>query len=144
MRSTEEKTVTVPAPAGFTDENGNRIDMEVKVLSSARIRKIQDNYRRRSVALDKRGNPIVSNGEVVFKNEYDANKAMRHILAEALDMNDKELMAHYSCYDISELPLYVFDRMEDYNYVFNSVMTAIGLLDGNEEKEEEELETAKN
>ncbi|MGN0621134.1 MAG: hypothetical protein ACI4I9_04630 [Porcipelethomonas sp.] len=148
MRKTEEKIVDVPAPESFRDENGSRIDMEVRVLSTAQIRKIQDHYRKRTIALDKKGNPIVSNGEVVFKTEYDSNKAMRHILAEALvypSMKDEELMKYYNCYDMADLPLYVFDNMGDYNYVFGAVMTAIGLSGTNEEdKEKEELDTAKN
>ena len=35
-----EKVVTVPAPESFKDENGKVIQLEVKVLSSERIRAI--------------------------------------------------------------------------------------------------------
>ena len=37
-----EKVVTVPAPESFKDENGKVIQLEVKVLSSERIRAINE------------------------------------------------------------------------------------------------------
>lgn len=148
MRDTKEEIITAPAPKSFVDENGNRLELEIKVLSHERIRKIQENYRKRSVALDKSGNPYIANGEVVFKTENDSNRAMRHILAEALvypRMDDKELMDFYKCYDITEMPLKVFSNLDEYNYVFNTVMSALGIIKSqNEDENEELLEDAKN
>ena len=42
-----EKVVTVPAPESFKDENGKVIQLEVKVLSSERIRAINRSEERR-------------------------------------------------------------------------------------------------
>ena len=113
MKETKEEIANAPAPKSFKDENGNVLEMEIKVLSTERIRKIQDNYRKRSIALDSKGNPFISGGEVVFKTEYDANRALRHIMAEALvypDLKSQEMMDFYKCYDISEMPLKVFQN----------------------------------
>ena len=84
MREQKEEIVNAPAPESFVDENGNRLELEIKTISNDKIRKIQDNYRKRSIALDNSGNPYLSNGEVVFQTENDINRAMRHIVAEAL------------------------------------------------------------
>ena len=37
-----ERVVTVPAPESFKDENGKVIQLEVKVLSSERIRAVNE------------------------------------------------------------------------------------------------------
>ena len=84
MREQKEEIVNAPAPESFVDENGNRLELEIKTISNDKIRKIQDNYRKRSIALDNSGSPYLSNGEVVFQTENDINRAMRHIVAEAL------------------------------------------------------------
>lgn len=60
-----EKVVTVPAPESFKDENGKVIQLEVKVLSSERIRAINEGYHTHTVALDKKGNPYINGGNVV-------------------------------------------------------------------------------
>lgn len=147
MREQKEEIVNAPAPESFKDENGNRLELEIRVLSSERIRKIQDSYRKRSIALDKSGNPYISGGEVVFQTEHDGNKALRHIMAEALvfpDLKDKELMDFYKCYDISEMPYKVFFKPEEYNYVFRTVMTALGIMSGSPDTKEDSAEEAKN
>ena len=79
-----ERVVTVPAPESFKDENGKVIQLEVKVLSSERIRAINEAYHTHTVALDKKGNPYINGGNVVFRDERDNAKATRHILVEAL------------------------------------------------------------
>lgn len=147
MRETKEEIVTVPAPASFKDEKGNPISLEVKVISNERIRKINESYRKRSVALDKSGKPYIANGEVVFQTENDTPRAFRHIIAEALvfpDMCDKELMEYYNCYDKTEMPLKVFSKPGEYDHVFRMVMTALGILSSEENQEEDLVEEAKN
>jgi len=47
MRETKEEIVKVKAPESFKDENGNVIDMEVKLLSNQHVNKIREKYRRR-------------------------------------------------------------------------------------------------
>lgn len=106
MRSTDPEIVTAPGPNSFKDEEGNVIQFEIKVLTQEEINKINDNYRRRNMATDKKGNPLIAMGEVVWKTEKDSARASRHMIAEALqypNLKDSELMAYYKCNDISEI-----------------------------------------
>ncbi len=133
MREREEQIISVPGPETFTDENGNVLDLEIRVLSNTEIQKINNNYRKRSIATDKKGQPYIANGEVVFKTEKDSAKAARHIIAEALvfpDLKDKGLMEFYHCSDITEMPELVFSRADEYAHVTRAVFTALGLIDG--------------
>lgn len=133
MREREEQIISVPGPETFTDENGNILDLEIRVLSNTEIQKINNNYRKRSIATDKKGQPYIANGEVVFKTEKDSAKAARHIIAEALvfpDLKDKGLMEFYHCSDITEMPELVFSRADEYAHVTRAVFTALGLIDG--------------
>lgn len=145
MRDRQEEVVTVPGPDTFRDENGKVVDLEIRVLSNAEIQKINGNYRRRSIALDKKGNPYISNGEVVFKTDKDSAKASRHIIVEALkypDLKDKDLMDFYKCVDVTDMPSLVFSRPDEYAHVSRAVMTALGLMDA--PSEEDTVEEAKN
>lgn len=147
MREHKEEIITVPAPETFTDENGKRLEMKVKILSNERIRKINESYRKRSIALDSKGNPYISNGEVLFKTEHNSGKAYRHIIAEALvepDLGDKELMAFYNCYDKAEMVLKVFSEPGEYDYVFNTIMSALSLMKSEKNDDKELIEEAKN
>lgn len=133
MREREEQIISVPGPETFIDENGNVLDLEIRVLSNTEIQKINNNYRKRSIATDKKGQPYIANGEVVFKTEKDSAKAARHIIAEALvfpDLKDKGLMEFYHCSDITEMPELVFSRADEYAHVTRAVFTALGLIDG--------------
>ena len=147
MRSTEEEVVTAPGPASFTDEEGNVIDFEIKVLSQAEINKINDMYRRRSMATDRKGNPLIANGEVVWKTERDGAKASRHMIVEALqypNLKDKELMDWYKVVDVTEMPLKVFSKPDEYQHVTRIVMRALGLAEEVEDDNKDDLEAAKN
>lgn len=147
MKESKEEIVTVPAPETFKDENGNPVEMEIKLLSHEQIRNIEEKYRRRAVYIDKKGNPFISNGEVAMKYDYDANKALRHIMTEALvypDLKSKEMMDFYKCHDITEMPFKVFTKPSDYDYVFRTVMTTLGIMYGNKDEEENPVEQAKN
>lgn len=144
MRDTKDKIVTVPGPDTFKDESGKVIDLEIRMLSQAEVNKINEGYRRKSIATDKRGNPVVFNGEVVWKTERDNAKAMNHIIVEALaypNLKDKELMSFYQCVDVTDMPMLVFSSAKEYNHVLRAVMTALGMR---EQDDESELEEAKN
>ena len=94
MRSKETEVVTMPAPSSFKDKNGNVLQFEVKVLSQEQINKINDAYRKKSMATDKKGNPLIASGQVVWKVEQNDVKVTRHILVEALqypDLKNKDL-----------------------------------------------------
>lgn len=145
MRSVEPEIVTAPGPESFKDEEGNVIQFEIRVLTQKEIEDINAAYRRRTMATDKKGNPMIANGEVVWKTERDAARASRHLIAEALvypDLKDKALMDYYKAVDITEMPRLVFSKPEDYQHVNRIVMRALGIL--SDTSDEEELEAAKN
>jgi hypothetical protein len=150
MREHKEEIITVAGPASIKDEDGNVINLEVKVLDQQTITKINDNYRKRSIATDRKGNPIIYNGEVVWKTEKDTARATRHILAEALvfpNLKDESLMEFYNCHDITEMPLKVFPTAEEYDHVIRVVFAALGIGSFEAEAEEQgesEVEDAKN
>jgi len=143
-----EEIVTVQGPSSIKDENGNPVMLEIKVLSNETIQKINNNYKRKSIAVDKKGVPYIANGEVAFRVEHDNAKASRHIIAEALvypDLKNQELMDFYNCTDISEMPLKVFSRVDEYTHVSRAVMAALGLASEPEKEEQENtLDEAKN
>lgn len=146
MRDAEPEIITVPGPESFKDEDGNVIQFEIKALSQEEINRINENYRRRSMATDKRGNPLVAQGEVIWKTERDSARASRHIMVEALqypNLKDKELMAFYNCHDVTEMPLKVFSKVSEYQQVSQMVMKVLG-LNSEPEDEREELNEAKN
>lgn len=145
MRSTEAEVVTAPGPESFKDEDGNVIQFEIKVLTQAEINQINDNYRKRSMATDKQGNPLIAMGEVVWKTEKDSAKASRHMIVEALqypNLKDPELMKHYNCIDVTEMPLLVFSKADEYQHVSRIVMQALGLASS--VSDDEDMKDAKN
>lgn len=145
MRSTEAEIVTAPGPESFKDEDGNVIPFEIKVLTQAEINQINDNYRKRSMATDKKGNPLIAMGEVVWKTEKDSAKASRHMIVEALqypDLKDPELMKHYGCVDVTDMPLLVFSKSDEYQHVSRIVMQALGLA--STVNDDEDMKDAKN
>lgn len=145
MRSTEPEIVTAPGPDSFKDEDGKVIQFEIKVLSQEEINRINENYRKRSMATDKKGNPLIALGEVVWKTEKDSARASRHLIVEALqypNLKDKELMEYYGCVDVTDMPLKVFPRADEYRHVSRIVMQALGLASS--VNDDEEIEAAKN
>lgn len=145
MRSTEAEVVTAPGPESFKDEDGNVIQFEIKVLTQAEINQINDNYRKRSMATDKKGNPLIAMGEVVWKTEKESAKASRHMIVEALqypNLKDPELMKHYNCIDVTEMPLLVFSKADEYQHVSRIVMQALGLASS--VNDDEDMKDAKN
>lgn len=145
MRSTEPEVITAPGPESFKDEEGNVIQFEIKVLTQEEINKINEAYRKRSMATDKKGNPLIAMGEVVWKTEKDSAKASRHLLVEALqypNLKDPELMKYYGCVDVTDMPLKVFPKADEYQHVSRIVMQALGLASAI--NDDEEFEAAKN
>ncbi len=141
----EEEIIKVPAPDRFKDDEGNPIEFEVKQLTQAEIQRIFKLYRQKHVATDKRGNPIVTNGEVAWKVDKDNDRAMRHIIVEALvypNLKDKELMDFYKCVDVTEMPLKVFPKPDEYSTVTTAILRAIGIVSDFEN--DEDIEAAKN
>ena len=126
----EEKIVEAPAPDTFKGEDGEPVTMQIRVLKNKRIREINEAHRKRTVATDGRGNPLVAGGEVVWQVEKDNSRASRNIIAEALvfpDLHDKELMEFYHCYDSIDLVDMVFPSAAEFSHVNRYVMAALGL-----------------
>lgn len=145
MRSKEPEIVTVPGPDSIKDEDGNVLPLEIRVLSQGEISKINDMYRIKSMATDKKGNPLIFMGEVVWKTEKDSARASRHLIVEALqfpNLKDKELMEYYGCVDITEMPLKVFPKADEYQHVSRMVMQALGLA--SPVSGDEDIDDAKN
>lgn len=132
MRKSEEEIVTAPAPDSFVDENGKVLELRIKCLSQNTIDKINDSYKTRQIAMDKKGRPLISGSEVVWKTDKDSERAVRHIIAEALvypNLKDEELMKFYNCYDFTEMPRLVFSKPGEYNHVVRMVLAALGISD---------------
>ena len=145
MRSLEAEVVTAPGPESFKDADGNVIQFEIKKLTQEEISKINNAYRKHCMATDKKGNPLVANGEVIWKTERDSARASRHMIVEALqypNLKDEELMKYYDCVDVTEMPLKVFSGADEYQHVSKIVMQALGLAPT--VNDDEELEAAKN
>ncbi len=145
MRPVEPEVVTVPGPDTIKDDEGHVLPLEIRVLSQETINRINDMYREKSMATDKKGNPLIYNGEVVWKVTKDPARASRHLIVEALqfpDLRDPDLMKHFNCVDITEMPLKVFPRADEYQHVSRMVMKALGL--SAEIDDAEELDAAKN
>lgn len=147
MREQTEEVVKVPGPESMKDDDGNVIMLEVRILSNERIQQLNEKYRDRKMATDKRGNPIVYNGEIVHDVKKDSAKASRHIMVEALaypNLGDPELMKFYNCVDVTEMPFKVFSRADEYAHVNRAVMAVLGLGPALSDEEEKLLEEAKN
>lgn len=140
----EPEIVEVPGVEGIKDEEGNIVPFKIRILNQKEISDIYDKYRKRTMVFDKRGNPYTRGNEAVFKTESDSARALRHIIVEALqypDLRDKDLMEFYKCYDITEMPLKVFPNPEEYQHVERSVLSALGIM---EYENDDEVEDAKN
>ena len=95
MRPVQQEIIAFTGPESFKDDDGNPINFEAKILTQQEITQINENYRRRSVATDKKGNPLVNGGELVWKTERDNARALRHIVVKSLQypkLDDPELI----------------------------------------------------
>ena len=147
MREHKEEIITVPGLESFKDENGNVIDFKIKRLTAEEMDRITEGYKKRTVATDKRGNPLVSNGEIVWKTEVDSKRATRHLIAEAFvepELKNKELMDYYKCIDVSEIVRKVFPYADDYLQVVKKFNDVNGIGEDFKDKDEKEVEDAKN
>lgn len=148
-----EPIVKVPAPETFKDDNGDPIEMEVKMLTAQHINEIHEKYHTRAIATDRKGAPYIgANGTVLFKDERDNARATRHIIVEALqypNLKDPELMKFFGCVDVTKMPELVFSRAEEYQHVTRMVLGVLGIggdLTDEEQKRinDQEVEDAKN
>lgn len=149
MRETAKKQeiVEVPGIESIKDENGQVVPFKIKMLTKKEIDDIYDKYRTRTMLCDKKGKPVFNRGQAVFDINTDSNRALRRIMVEALvypDLHNKELMEFFDCYDFSEMPLKVFPNPKEYDKVANIVLSALGILEEENEDSESEVQEAKN
>ena len=149
MRETAKKQeiVEVPGIESIKDENGHVVPFKIKMLTKKEIDDIYDKYRTRTMLCDKKGKPIFNRGQAVFDINTDSNRALRRIIVEALvypDLHNKELMEFFDCYDFSEMPLKVFPNPKEYDQVANIVLSALGILEVENDDSDTEVQEAKN
>ena len=132
-------TVEFPGVKKFTDSKGDPIPFIIKQLSMKEIKEIRNLYKTTEVFRDKKngGRPVIENGQVVVRRDYDAERAGLHVMVEALvqpKLDDPELMEFYGVNDRLDMPELLFDR-EDFRYVNECVMEACGLKAKPDEEE---------
>ncbi len=143
----KQEIVEVPGIESIKDENGQVVPFKIKMLTKKEIDDIYDKYRTRTMLCDKKGKPVFNRGQAVFDINTDSNRALRRIMVEALvypDLHNKELMDFFDCYDFSEMPLKVFPNPKEYDKVANIVLSALGILEEENEDSESEVQEAKN
>lgn len=134
-KAKEEEIVNVLAPESFVDENGERIVLKVKRLSTNHVNKIYESYNYPITAKDEKGNPIILNNKVVKDFYTDPEGQINRMIVDALtfpDLHDKELMSFYGCVDVMEMPHAVFASKSEYEYVRNAVLALASTLSGDE------------
>ena len=143
----KQEIVEVPGIESIKDENGQVVPFKIKMLTKKEIDDIYDKYRTRTMLCDKKGKPVFNRGQAVFDINTDSNRALRRIMVEALvypDLHNKDLMEFFDCYDFSEMPLKVFPNPKEYDKVANIVLSALGILEEENEDSESEVQEAKN
>ena len=135
----ERGTMEFPGVATFTDDKGNPVPFIIKRLSMKEIKEIRNLYKTTEVFRDKKnGNrPVIENGQVVVRKNYDADRAGLHMIVDAFvqpKLDDPELMEFYGVNDRLDMPETLFNR-EELRYVNKCVMEACGLLEKQDEEE---------
>lgn len=133
-------TMEFPGIAKFADKDGNPIPFIVKQLSMKDIKEIRNLYKTTEIYRDKKnGNrPVIENGQVVVRKDYDAEKAGLHIMVDAFvqpKLDDPELMDYYGVLDRLDMPETIFSDRDDFRYANECVMQACGLMDKPDEAE---------
>lgn len=147
MRKPEEETVTVPAPESFVDEDGERLEMKLRILPVDETTKIMNSFKTKRIAVDKKGRPYnTASNEVIYKTDNDGIKAFNLLVAESLvspSLKDEELRKFYNCYDDADMVFKVFSTAKDYEYISKVIMDLYGM---NREADDSEdlVEEAKN
>jgi hypothetical protein len=111
-----EKIVRTLGPETMTDENGERIMLELRVLSFDEISRIVKAYTTKTIARDEKGKVIfASKNEVALVTSTDDRKISNHSLVESFitpNMKDPELMKHFNCVSFVDMPSKMFTKEE--------------------------------
>lgn len=142
----EEEILEYPGVDTFKDENGKPIPFKIKCLGRERINEIRKMYRKRKIAKEKNGRPVINGNIVVYEEEYDNEKSTNHIIVDAIvypDLKNKELMDYYGVVDVTDMPSKLFHKTADFEYINKCIAEACG-LSSEESEEEEETNCLKN
>lgn len=134
-KAKEEEVVDILAPESFVDENGERVVMKVKRLSTKHVNDVYSDYNYPVTAKDEKGNFIVQNGRVVKDFYSDPEGQINRLMVDALvfpDLHDPELMKFYNCVDVMDMPHAVFASKNEYEYVRDAVLSLASTLSGEE------------
>lgn len=97
------------------DKDGKDMPLKIKRLSKKRISELRDMYTTKSPAYDKKGNPLVMNGSIVWAIDRDDYSYTRMLLIESLvepQLDDPELMEYFGALDVVDMPDLVFAAIE--------------------------------
>ena len=129
-----------PGVEAFASSKGEPIPFIVKQLSMKEIKEIRNLYKSTEVFRDKKngGRPVIENGQVIVRKDYDAEKAGLHIMVDAFvqpKLDDPELMDFYGVNDRLDMPETIFADREVFRYANKCVMEACGLVTKQDEEE---------
>lgn len=120
--------------------NGYPVPFIIKQLSMKEIKEIRNLYKTTEIFRDKKNanRPVIENGQVVVRKDYDAERAGLHIMVDAFvqpKLDDPELMEFYKVNDRLDMPETLFADRDDFRYANKCVMEACGLAAKRDEEE---------
>ncbi len=130
-------TMTFKGVDTFKDADGTPVPLEFKALSKKEISALRQEYTTRKPAKGKKGNYIISNGQLVYDETFDADGFNDALIAKSMvcpNLYDEDLQKFYNTYAATEL-LNVMFKGEDYDYVDECCSKACGFTDADDEDE---------
>ncbi len=140
----------VPGLKTFCDDKGNPIPIQIRALDMEKISEIRKNYTVTKLVVDERGKRIFDkSGKPIYDKDMDNLALTNRLIVEAVifpPLKDEELMNFYDCKSVTDMPMRVFKRNEDYAYVSQQVLEVCGLSDSEGEilSDDELINEAKN
>lgn len=134
-KAKEEEVVSVLAPESFVDENGERMLMKVKRLSTKHVNDIYGDFNYTVPAKNEKGELIIRNNRVVKDFYSDSEGQINRMIVDAVvfpDLHDSELMAFYGCVNVMDMPHAVFASKDEYEYIRDVVLSLASTLSGEE------------
>lgn len=132
-----DEIIEIPGVDTFKDENGKIIPFKIRYLSTKEIADIRKYYTNKKIAMDKKGKPIIVNGEIVYQTDSDWESATDRLIVESFvypNLKDPDLMQFYDCVDVCDMPRKIFKKPADYSYVSEKVMEIIGIIDSTDDE----------
>ncbi len=143
-----DEKIEVPGVATFCDGGGKPIPILIKALGMEEINRIRKAYTKTRIVMDDKGKRVYDKaGKPMMATEFDNIAATNRMMVESLivpDLKDPALMEFYGCHDVMDVPMKVFKKAKDYNYVSDQVGQVNGIGDDDEMSDDELVEEAKN